>query len=205
MRRLLTFLGLLMIIATATPAAAQTPAASTPGATPTAIVHLATLLPTGDEVPAGLEMTQDGERTLDDVLSGFPDEAAERFAAWGWRGNVVRAFHTPAGADVSPGAVDGVYVSIHAFATPDDAGDALAYIVDTHKRQDPAVVEQGHLGLGDESRVLWGEQPYGSEVTLYVRAGSVVIRLSANAPDGDPSEVAWGLIDVILSRPALDR
>lgn len=189
-----------------TPASAQTPVAGTPAATP-APDSLASLLPAPDEVPEGLVITQDGERTLDDILAGFPDpdEAAERFQAWDWRANVVRAFHIEDTTTGDPGAVDGIYVSIHQFGSADAAAEALDYIVDVHLSQDPAVTEQGHRGLGDASRVLWGEQVYGNEVTIYVQQRDVVIRLSVNSPEGDPGDVAWRLIETILDRPYFDR
>lgn len=200
-----TFVGALALIRglVATSATAQTPVAGTPAATPApAPDSIASLLPTEAEVPEGLVVTQDGERTLDDVLSGFParDEAAAHFEEWGWQGNVVRAFHVEGTPD-DPEGVDGIYVSIHRFGSPGSAAEALDFIVDVHEFQDTKVTEQGHDTLGDASRVLWGEQSYGSEVTLYVQQGDVVIRLSANSPEGDPSQVAWDLIDTILARP----
>jgi hypothetical protein len=173
----------------------------TPPASPTAVSPTTAIMLTEGEVPEWLVMTDDRERTLADVASGFaqPEAAERQFRAWGWRANSVRAFHTPAGAKADPQQIDGIYISVHQFGTPEDAAAAMAYSVQIHTGG-TKLQEQGHEPLGDSSVVLYGPMPYGNEVTYYVQQGDLLIRLSASSPKGDPRPIADGLIATMLSR-----
>lgn len=187
---------------------AQTPDTATPPApaSPIPATGIAQILPTEDQVPIGLEIIDDGERTLQDVTSGFsdPEEATEMFEEWGWQRNVIRAFHTPAGAETGPNEIDGIYISIHELGSPDAAAEALDYSADIHQASGE-LVEQGHEGLGDSSRVLFGEETYGNEITIYAQQGNVLIRLSANSPEGDPTEEAFDLMSLMLEDPYFEQ
>src|SRR5918995_3074562 len=103
-------------------------------ASPSPVPEIALVLPTEEQVPPGLVIIEDGARSLEDVTSGFSDPAAttERFTAWGWQRNLIRAFHTPEGAALDPTAIDGIYVSVHEFGTPPAAAEALDYALAVH-------------------------------------------------------------------------
>jgi len=159
-----------------------------------------TLLEQSD-LPDGMDIIQDGQRTLEDIVANFPDpaEAKRRFRAWGWEGNVVRAFHQPSSAKLNTGDIDGVYLSAHAFGSADTAEKAAAYIAGVHA-----------LGLAVEpvaddrfavpAIAILAQQPYGQEITWYARVGRFVLRLSASAPKGDPQPQAQPLMATWLER-----
>ena len=176
-------------------------ASAAPQATPETVSVASAYLLTEDEVPDGLVMIQDGERTLADVVSGFadPDATAARFRTWGWQGNAVRAFHTSAGEERAPEAIDGIYMSVHVFGSSESAAEALDYSADAH-RNGGALDELPDPGLGDRSRTLYGSLPYGNEVTYYVQQGNVLVRLSAASPEGDPRDEAAALMSLVLDR-----
>ncbi len=174
--------------------------ASTPSVTASPEASLDFVLPTVDQVSNDLVIISDGERTLDDVASGFYDPVAtiEQFVAWGWQGNVIRAFHVADDASSDPATVDGIYISVHEFGSPQFAADALDYALDGHAAG-TNLEEIGVEEQGDYSRALYGEMPYGNEVTLYVQQGTYLIRLSASSPEGDPTAEATALMQTILN------
>jgi hypothetical protein len=195
--------GVVWSAAAVRPQPAATPSVSaTPGADP----DWSFVLPTENQVPSGLVIISDGDRTLADVVSGFDDPltATKQFTEWGWRGNVIRAFHLPPGAEADPNAIDGIYISVHGFSTPEDAAEALDYAFATHAA-DPNLKEIRLDPLGEYSRALYGKQPYGNEVTLYVQQGTYLIRLSASSPTGDPRAEAIALLQTILKANSVER
>ncbi|CAN5686039.1 hypothetical protein BH23CHL3_BH23CHL3_05270 [soil metagenome] len=82
--------------------------------------------------------------------------------------------------------------------------EALDYSVDVHLG-DTALAEQELEELGETSRVLFGEQPYGDEITIYVQQGEALIRLSASSPEGDPTKEAIALMEWMLEQAELDQ
>ena len=168
-------------------------------ATPSATEQMPIALLTEDQVPDGLVLIDDGERTLDDVAGGFddPDDAIERFTGWGWERNLIRAFHLPEDAPARPDEVDGIYLSVHEFDGPESAAEALDYALDAQANaSDLREIEVP--AIGDYSRALFGEPSYGNEVTLYVQQGSLLVRLSAASPEGDPTDQAIALMRTML-------
>lgn len=202
----------LLIVAIAWPPtyvfASQTSSEGTPlpNASPTPATGIALLLPTEDQVPNGLVIIEDGERTLSDVTDGFTDsdEATEMFQEWGWERNVIRAFHTPEDVPADPEEVDGIYISVHEFESPDASAEALDYSVEVHLG-DTNLAEQDHDELGEVSRMLYGDQSYGNEVTFYVQQGNALIRLSASSPEGDPAEEAIALMEWMIEQVERDQ
>jgi hypothetical protein len=197
-RRVIILLLTLSLSAITSPlAAGQTPVASPDVASTTTAILL-----TEDQVPTGLVMTDDRERSLDDVTAGFPLPAAARaqFKEWGWKGNHVRAFHTPQGAKVDATHIDGIYISVHEFGSSVGAAEALDYSVTMHASG--AGLEEIRVApMGDRSVALSGTMPYGKEVTIYVQRGSLLIRLSASSPKGDPAARAEKLMQTMLHAP----
>ncbi|MBA2247085.1 MAG: hypothetical protein H0W23_03070 [Chloroflexia bacterium] len=156
-------------------------------------------LPTEAQVPPDLAMTEDRARTLDEVTANFADPAAARqqFVEWGWQRNLIRAFHTPEDAPVAPELIDGIYVSVHEFGTPEFAAEALDYSFGV-QAADGSLAEIPIDPLGETSRALYGTLSYGNEVTIYVQQGNLLIRLSASAPEGDPRAQAIDLMETML-------
>lgn len=172
-----------------------------PGASPSPEGGIARFLLSEDQVPEGLVTIQDGTRTLEDVAGGFsdPDATIDQFLEWGWQNNVVRAFHVPEGAEADPGEIDGIYMSVHEFGSPEDAAAALDYSVDAHMAGGgDDIDEMPDIQMGDYSRVLYGELSYGDEITFYVQQGNVLIRLSAASPEANPTAEAMNLMQTVL-------
>lgn len=199
MRRLIFgLLGVLLVLPSST-AFAQGASTPSPSGSPSPVASTGLFLLTQEQVPSGLVTIQDGERTLDDVASGFSDPEAtiDQFVEWGWQRNVVRAFHLPEDVDAGPGQIDGIYMSVHEFGSPQAAADALDYSIEVHAAG-ADFEELPDVQLGDYSRALYGEMSYGDEVTLYVQQGNMLIRLSAASPEGDPTEEATELMQTAL-------
>lgn len=184
----------------------STEATASPEATPTQATGIALLLPTEEQVPDGLVIIDDGDRTLSDITDGFsdPTEAASMFVEWGWERNVIRAFHTPNDAAADPDEIDGIYVSIHELGSPEAAAKALDYTVEVHQAG-ADLEELEHEGFGDNSTVLFGDESYGNEITIYAQQGNVLVRLSASSPEGDPTEEASELVTMMLDNPYFEQ
>ncbi len=84
---------------------------------------LADLLPHERDVPAGLAMVSDRQRSLSQVAGNYidPAETEHRFKRWEWDGNVTRTFEGDGGAT----GITYVYVSIHRFGSSSGASRAL--------------------------------------------------------------------------------
>lgn len=201
-RSIFSIISFFLLAFPASVSASQFAATPSPDASPSPAVDLGQYLLTEDQVPESLDLIQDGARTLQDVSAGFEDPEAtmEQFLEWGWNGNVVRAFHLPEGADADPAEIDGIYMSVHAFGSPDAAAAALDYSADAHA-SGGGLDELDDIDLGDASRALYGEMSYGDEITIYVQQDNVLIRLSAASPEGDPTEEAIRLTRLVLDAP----
>lgn len=195
----------MLVVSAAPPLAAAgfqqgaTPAAS-PIASPVAIDGIDLL--TEAQVPEGLVIIEDRERSLDEVTANFSDPAAARqqFEEWGWERNLIRAFHVPEGTTADPALIDGIYISVHLFASPEAAAEALTYSFDV-QASGSGLEELDIEPLGDSSRALYGSVAYGNEITLYVQRENVLIRLSASSPEGDPRAETTELMRTMLGNP----
>lgn len=207
MRRLLSgsLAALLILTLCAMPVlAAQNEVTPSPGASPMPATTAELFLLSEEQVPDRLVVLQEGERTLEDVASGFsdPEAAAEQFTEWGWQRNVIRAFHLPDEADGDPREIDGIYMSVHEFDSAESAAAALDYSFEAHA-SGTELEELPDTCIGEHSRALYGRLPYGNEITLYVQQGNVLIRLSAASPEGNLGEEATELMRTVLeSLPA---
>lgn len=174
---------------------------ATPSGSPMASPVIATgiVLLAEDQVPNGLVIIDDRERSLDEITANFSDPAAarERFLTWGWKRNSIRAFNVPKGTSLDPGLIDGIYISVHEFGSSRAAAEALAYSFDVQA----AATELSEIPidpLGDSTRALYGSVAYGNEITIYVQQDNLLIRLSASSPQGDPREQALDLVRTML-------
>lgn len=179
-------------------------ALATPGATPPVsappIPKIPLMWPTTKQVPAGLEITGDGDRSLTEVVASFSDPVATRrqFIAWGWQRNHVRSFHAPAGQFRAQDKINGIYISVHVFGSPESAAAALDSLFGV-LASDTRLKEVPIAPLGTRSRALYGKLAYGNEVTLYVQQDNLLIRLSASSPTGDPRAQARDLLQAMLA------
>ncbi len=180
---------------TAPPAAAAKPTAAPEAPTEDAAtsaddMRLIDLLPNAAAMPNGLVQSTEGERSKSEVVEslGGSDEASQLLDDWGWQGNAYREFIAPEGAGLPDGATDYINVSVHRFASPEAADNALTYF------SDQVVAAQGMTDVspvpqvGDAARALQGSPDGLPLVVLYVRDGSTLWRIggSANSAAGDP-------------------
>jgi hypothetical protein len=165
---------------------------------------LDTLLP-APEGGSWLTVVGDGTRTLDEHAATFvdPEEAAPLLADWGWRENAYRLLEDGRDGVAEPRPY--LYVNLTRFADANGAAAALPYIV-----QDLSAGE-GHrevpidLSVGDEVVALVAPTDGGTDYTLYVRSGALVVRISVLLADGDPiadpQRVAEAIIEMQHAPP----
>lgn len=159
---------------------------------------LSALLPTAADISADLVQSEDRARTLGEQASMFADagEMTQRLTAWDWQENVFRVYQStiPTSSGAPSATID---ISLTRFASPEGAAEALPIFL-----QDRAAVlgeteVQRPLQLGDETRALRGETPTGDDVTLYVRQGSLLLRVSVTTLQGTPiapERIAQGML-----------
>lgn len=134
-------------------------------------------------VPFGLVEIERGSRTLDQIAAGFPapDEAARLMQGWGWEGN---AYFNFAGATAA--GTTYLEVSYHLFGSSAGATEAMSYFAAGRALMlglNPVPIAR----VGDELLAIAGVRIDGNEVTVYLRTGALLIRISGLAPYGDPT------------------
>jgi type II secretory pathway pseudopilin PulG len=160
------------------------------------------MLPTDNDVPDGFTQTENGKLTKDDVAGSFSDpaDAAAKLDDWQWKENVYRIYEIPADADHAADDVTYLYVSIHRFASSDDASAALPFfaqgVESARKLHEVDINEQ----LGDEMIAAAGPDDGSNEVTLYIRNGNRLIRVTAFAESGDSTDEAVKLAKKVLGK-----
>ena len=147
------------------------------------------LLPTQDQVPAGLVLVDEAERSKEEVIAalGGTEEAGQLLDDWGWSGNAFRDFIADDTTD-SPGETTFLNVSVHRFADPESAANAMVFF------SDQVILVQGleeveAPAIGESARLLKGA-PDGVPLTvLYAQQGPIMYRIggSTETPDGDPT------------------
>jgi hypothetical protein len=150
-------------------------------------LSLADLLPTEADVPAGLVITQDVERTLAEVAVNYSDpaETERRFINWGWKGNAARGFD---GSGQAHG-ITRVHVSLHRFGSADSTMQALDYSV-ADQAATTGATRTSVSSFGDRVRALVLRSAGGNEVTIYAQQGTVLIRVTVVSTDDDAKSTA---------------
>lgn len=158
-------------------------------------------LPTQDQVPSGLVLADEAERSKQDVAAalGGTDEAVQLLDDWGWSGNAFRDYVLPQDAEPGPSGTTFLNVSVHRFADAESAANALIFF------SDQVVISQGLQdveapAIGGSARLLVGA-PDGVPLTiLYVQDGPIMYRMggsSANA-DSDPTADVLAVAQAII-------
>jgi hypothetical protein len=147
------------------------------------------LLPAQDQVPAGLILVDEAERSKEEVIAalGGTEEAAQLLDDWGWSGNAFRDFIADEDAPPASGTTF-LNVSVHRFADAESAANALIVF------SDKVIVDQGleevePPAIGESARLLQGA-PDGVPLSiLYAQQGPIMYRIggSTESPDGDPT------------------
>jgi type II secretory pathway pseudopilin PulG len=160
------------------------------------------MLPAGKDVPDGFQQTDDGKLSKDDVAGSFsdPEDAAAKLDEWGWKENAYRIYEIPADADHAADDVTYLYVSIHRFDSSGSASAALPYfaqaVEEARGLREVNIDDQ----LGDEMIVAAGPDDRSNEVTLYIRTGNRIVRVTAFADSGDSTDEAVALAKKVLAK-----
>jgi len=159
------------------------------------------LLPTQDQVPAGLVLTDEAERSKAEVIDslGGTEEASQLLDDWGWSGNAYRTY-TGDETNPSPNGTTFLNVSVHRFADPESAAKAMVFF------SDQVIFGQGLQeveppAVGQSARLLVGS-PEGAPVTvLYAQQGPIMYRIggSSASADSDPTPDVLAVASAIIS------
>ncbi|MBA3274643.1 MAG: hypothetical protein H0T72_02525 [Chloroflexia bacterium] len=157
--------------------------------------QLTELLPAAEQVPEALTAVNDTSRTQEEVVDalggGRPAETG--LEEWGWTGNVERQFSVEDPATADSAATTYLAVSLHGFASPDAAAEALPFFSDTLINS-LGYTEGEAPAVGDAARLLTiTTEAEGTNATLYVQDGAVLYRILGFSGTGDPTQ---DLIDV---------
>lgn len=157
-------------------------------------------LPTQEQVPPGLVLADEAERSKADVVAslGGSDEASQLLDEWGWSGNAFREYIAAEDA-VAPGGTTYLNVSVHRFADSESAANALIYF------SDQVVLQQGLQdfeapAIGETARLLFGSPDGVPLAVLYAQEGPIMYRIggSTNAVDSDPSAEVLAVANAII-------
>jgi hypothetical protein len=161
---------------------------------------LLAFLPTQEQIPAGLILADEAERSKADVVAslGGSDEASQLLDDWGWSGNAFREYIAAEDA-VAPGGTTYLNVSVHRFADAESAANALVFF------SDQVVLQQGLQeveapAIGEAARLLFGSPDGVPLAVLYAQEGPILYRIggSTNAADSDPSAEVLAVANAII-------
>ena len=147
------------------------------------------LLPTQAQVPAGLGLVDEAERSKAEVVAalGGTEEAAQLLDDWGWSGNAFRDFIADDTA-VVPGGTTFLNVSVHRFADAEAAANAMVFF------SDQVIFGQGleevePPAVGETARLLRGAPDGVPLSVLYAQEGPIMYRIggSTSTVEGDPT------------------
>jgi hypothetical protein len=173
---------------TSVPAIADEPAAADGGISAQTL-PLLDLLPTQAQMPPGLLFADEAERSKAEVVDslGGTNEASQLLDDWGWSGNAHRDFIADETA-VAAGGSTFLNVSVHRFADPESAANAMVFF------SDQVIFGQGLQeveapAIGESARLLVGPSGDAMLAVLYAQQGPIMYRIGGSAPAtiGDPT------------------
>ena len=161
-------------------------------------------LPTQSQMPQGLILADEAERSNAEVLAalGGTDEAAQLLDDWGWSGNAFREFIADE-ANPSPNGTTFMNISVHRFADPASAANAMVYFSDF------VIFEQGLQeveapAIGESARLLVGAPAGVPLAVLYAQDGPIMYRIggSSSNAESDPSADVLAVAQTIIAGQA---
>jgi hypothetical protein len=165
---------------------------------------LLALLPSYADVGSDVVLVSEQSRTLAEDAETFndPAEAIRLLTDWGWQANASCHYEAlqSTGAE-APYLFAGVWL----FRDAGGAKAAMPYII-----QDLAAVLDyreipAPTGIGDEARQFIAPTDGGTDLSLYVRSGALVMRvsvlLSAGDPIADPEQIAALILERFTEPP----
>lgn len=165
------------------------------GDDPSARTRARQWLPTTGDVGEGFSQSENGTRTLEQVISSFPEDvdAAARLEEFGWKENAFRNFELEGGADTD---TTGMTVSVHRFDSEAGAKDAMPYFAEGSGLETVKDAPE----LGEESITLQGELTGGNAYVIYIRQDEFVLRIGGFSATGDPSELTTNVAEQMMGK-----
>ena len=180
------FVGIALVLTMAHPTLADTPQ-KTPSPS-RSLQNLMALLPSPEQLPAGMVLAEAGSLPASEIAATFPDpdDAADVLREWGWAVNAYRVY--VAGTGAGPDRLTRLEISLHQFSTNSMVGCATcgaSYALSYFAHGRAVMLDQGEI-LDPGMRPCEAElsAAYGEEVTRYLRYGNLLIRVTGAAPKG---------------------
>ena len=151
----------------------------------TEIRSATSMLPTADELDGVWVVSNEGERSKEEVAAQLGDNGDQLLTDWSWRENVYNEI-TRQSPESFPSDATFLSVSVHRFASETGAADATQYLADIVVDAQ-GLQEVADVGIGDASRGLAGPGDGVNLYVLYVQDGNFVIRLGGASAIGDPA------------------
>jgi hypothetical protein len=157
--------------------------------------------PKESTVGEGFVRSDNGTRTMDDVVASFPEavqiDAPAKLDEMGWVENAYRQFTNDSAAADQTSVVN---VSVHRFKTENGASEALQYFADGGATAQGLTAVEGASEIGDESITLQGTIEGGNVYVVYFRIDRFVFRIGGLSTTGDPSETTISVAQAIADQ-----
>lgn len=157
-------------------------------------------LPTQEQVPAGLILADEAERSKTDVVAAIGDteEAAQLLDDWGWSGNAFRDYIADETA-IAPGGTTFLNISVHRFADAASAANAMVYFSD-YVIFTQGLQETEAPAIGESARLLVGAPDGVPLSVLYAQDGPIMYRIGGSSAsiDSDPSAEVLAVAATII-------
>jgi hypothetical protein len=148
------------------------------------------ILPTERDVDPRLQLVEEHARSAASIATTFPDvsEAERLFQEWGWRESAARVF-----TEATATGTNRVEVSVFRMADAEAAAAALPYFIDARAAALGLSGVPAPASTADEARAASGPVEGGVEVTVFLRRGAHLFRVTAIGVD-DPMGVLTRLL-----------
>lgn len=166
---------------------------------PAAASSLEELLPTDADLPQGLVLGEQSERSDEQLAADVgTEEIAQLLVEWGWRQNVMIEATVPEEGALAQTGTTALTASLHQFDSAEGAAAALVYFSDlliasgsTDVAADP---------IGDETRVVQAATEEGLNVAAYVTDGATLFRIGGFSATGDPTPNVLALAETLVAK-----
>jgi hypothetical protein len=144
-------------------------------------------LPPVSELLTGLVLTEEHARSAATIAATFPNvaEAEQFFQEWGWRENAARVF-----TGSTSSGTNRIEVSVFRLADEEVASVALPYFLEARGESLGLSEFTPPPATADESRAITGAVEGGREVTVYLRRGRELFRVTAIGANDPVSDLA---------------
>ena len=133
-------------------------------------------LPDLVDLPSGLVLAEEHARSAGTIAATFPDvaEAERLFQDWGWRESAAHVF-----TGSTPSGTTRVETSVFRLENDQAASEALPYFLDARAQALGLSESASPSARADEARAISGPVQDGHEVTVYLRRGPDLFRVTA--------------------------